>query len=355
MNQRNRIIWLDALRAFLALGVAFKHAHSYVGDEAMELESVSLFLMTWRVPCFLFMSGFLGWHVIEGISVARVPGRVSFLFRRLVVPAIVFILIAFPTSDTIHEFMIGRVAGNYFLMVLFLTTSFITILMAFVKGSRKRNALVLLAMALICDVLATLFSAEGPQPLHWKAAIGNFQFVAAGMIAAMWAEPFLRRLCRPAGVLASSALCIGLAACLLFFAEDSAAYKALYRVAVPFAGIAMCFAWFGCMKNVFRPGRRSAVWAEYIGRRSLPIYVLSWLWFRVAVLSGFNTLFIGSLWQLFAFFAIVTACSLASHDVLCRIPGVERWIFGRNRPLETLPELFRRHNMSHNAAKSVAV
>ena len=75
---------------------------------------------------------------------------------------------------------------------------------------------------------------------------------------------------------------------------------------------------------------------HYLGKRSLPCYVVGWfVLLRIIPLFG-GGLYADSWLSLAVMFVSLLALTMAIHDVLCRIPGVERYLFGRNKHLPGL-------------------
>lgn len=87
ISTKQRIQWIDALRGFTMLLVVFQHIHSICLHTSTP---ISLFAITFRMPLFFFISGFIAYNISQITSFGQFKSLVAKKTRIQALPTIVF-------------------------------------------------------------------------------------------------------------------------------------------------------------------------------------------------------------------------------------------------------------------------
>ena len=114
-----RIEFVDALRGFTMLLVVFWHVSSVSFGLSGSDSLLNSFFLTFRMPMFFFISGFIGFKTIEKISsnFCSILKRKSFC--QLVPTAIFFSLFALAHGSSPTSFFYNGLEAYWFTLVLF--------------------------------------------------------------------------------------------------------------------------------------------------------------------------------------------------------------------------------------------
>ena len=333
-----RILWFDALRASLAIGIVLCHTHNVFDDFSFVIgEPISPLLARFRVPCFHFLAGLLSIRALETYTGRYLAQRTRLLFNRFVVPSVFFLLFAVPFDDFVDAVSSGCVRGNYFLVALFEISVFNTFLLCIANKHREsvspKNVLIL--SAALTTLIISLFHDKCFDYLHWKQATFGNMFFASGMICGMHKSSFFKLLSRKYLVLVAGVL---LVACYAVADMPHASYfvrKTALKIITPFVAIYLIFALFHSIKHIFRNDAFIGKISLYLGQRTLATYTISWV--LIPILAAVRPQFIILDDDSYFWFAFLIAYigSLIIHDVLCQLPYVEKYIFGRPKPLRS--------------------
>lgn len=111
---QNRIGFIDALRGFTMLLVVFGHVIS-ISLGRIELPFAQFFL-TFRMPLFFFISGFIGYKAIEHWNIEFYWTRLRKKAFVQIVPATIFVLVSFAwfNTDIYKFFFVHSLEGFWF-------------------------------------------------------------------------------------------------------------------------------------------------------------------------------------------------------------------------------------------------
>lgn len=322
----SRILWLDALRAFLALGVAFHHVNPDAEDA---VSWVNCLLVTVRVPCFYFLTGYF-----LGLSLRSVNGHTALSqiirrFRQLIVPASFFLLLV--DFSKIHALKVFSFQENFFLNSLFWSSALVIVivLLCGMSGVYRWRMYILMLLAIVASYLLFRISHLNIPYFDLNCTLHSIIFVVGGYwvgtyrkIPEMLKSPVLIILA--AGIYLTSTIMD----MSLYMSEPL--YKAYHRIILPYIGIYAIFGGFFMMRQWFRHDSLQGQIAYYLGQRSLPLYVIVWV--VMTLLVDVGSILPQSLPQEMRsvlIFICYTSLSLLMHDLMCCIPGFGTIIFGR--------------------------
>lgn len=326
MNQSKEIIWIDAARAFMAFIVTIAHALSDapVSDG---MQRVVYNLLIPCVPCFYFISGYLSYRSLRTISDQTYKSRVVKQFRCYVIPAIVFLIIAFPNEETFRHLMYLNFSANYFLWTLFVANVIVGGVLLMASRFTERTKLLILALLILaCCAFCHYVTAEMCPALNLKVCIWGVIFLTLGYYAAHWRGRFLAMLAHKA----TTASLLALWLVCIYLMENSGIPllgNVLFRLGTPCVGI---LAYISVFINLQPAITRSALMTRltvYAGRRSLAAYVVQWIF--LALLWNFaSPLPTGDLGY-FALSVFIYIASMATYDALFAWPRLGLALFGR--------------------------
>lgn len=327
----SRYLWFDALRTFLAFGVAFNHVNLESKNLLVDFNNL---LIPARVPCFYFIAGYFLGKALTDIDSRKAFSQIFVRFRRLIVPAVIFLLLV--DFSKIYALLNLTFHENFFLHSLFWSTTLVTLvgLGCKIAGIYRYQSSVLLLISVTSMVLLWRYSHLNITVLDFNCTLHSIIFVSAGYC--------IGNRCLKIPALLKSPWLIGLAI-LLYFAivmSDILAYipemvaKATYRVILPFLGIYGIAGIFYHLRNYIKHDNLLGHISYYLGQRSLALYVLIWVSIRWFDLHSWIPAYLPPAIQSVVLFIFAITISLLIHDLLCLIPGVEELIFGRKKKLQ---------------------
>ena len=292
INKSSRIQYIDALRGFTMILVVFSHVMLFTfGIESSFINEV---FMSFRMPLFFFISGFIGYKA--GVEWT---GRTWWTLSRKklmvqLIPTFVFGLICAYAYLKV-DFMAFVTSSNklgYWFTIALLEMFLLVYTMNWVmyqcskKESRSHKviALVLIYVALyLCrlvpDYLPSLSTAYDVLCLHYVSLY--FPFFAFGYICSMYKETFNRMLEHKS----FAAIAIILFAVLFYvrityilpnLGDGALIFISSFftQFAVGILGLLVVFNTFRTYADSFTSDKRVGRALQYIGKRTLDIYLL---------------------------------------------------------------------------------
>ncbi len=339
-----RDLSLDALKAFLALGVIYIHTLIRFPEDSLHAHGPIInSLIIADVPAFYFVAGMLFYPLLERIDSLRSAGVIiGRRFRQLIVPALILTLI--PSFSEGVELLLHFNTRFYFLVALFdiiVVTSLLSIIIH--KLSRPGKAASLILFASATTILLTLYH---DIPLygyfHWRQALHGNLFFVFGILAGMFPEHLASRLQSHTAIIASAIIfIIG-----YYIALESPetmpvrVVKLACRIVAPICGIIFLYGIFRILAPFFSLDSLPGKTAYYLSARSLPLYIMQELTFLI-LFSAFDpadTIHADGIGIVVFLMAVVM--TLAMHDIVCLNRHVESLCFGRRRPLLMARQIF---------------
>ena len=367
----NRNFAIDALRVFLALGVLHAHTVAHYGREAVVAHwRVINFFAIFRVPAFYFIAGFiLACQIARmGVSLSKsrhcekisakdsvnslcrnTNGHKTILIRKLrqlVVPAVFFTL--FPFISRGYDLLLGLKTDFYFLPTLFfMILLYCGIDFAVKKFTSARRGIFCILLGIYAIATTAFFYTSEPKDLagalHYDAFLEGNIFFIAGTVSGIYRDKIIPVVKNIIFVIASCVIYMG---CYALFVDDPLALPKdkifELNTLTSMVGVIAIFSFFIGFMNILTRSAFVRRISLYLSQRSLPMYVLQ----NVIIMIVFTCIDISYLenpgWHaVFTFLAVLIGV-LLTHDLLTLIPGVSRYVFGRDKKILPFCDIFRK-------------
>lgn len=347
---KNRNIVFDALKVFLALGVLFAHCVAHFGPESVvALKKPILYSAVFRVPAFYFISGCILSNQL--FKLYRKPVNyfketfniISRKLHQLIIPAVLFSLL--PSFSEGIEAILGFHTFFYFLPSLFTMILLYCMISLFIKDhSIKLKTFILGSYALLTTLLAYYIDGLPNYftPLHWDTTlIGNIFFIL-GVLTTMHSKRSFPLIKKWWFFIFTFALYTWLFTCIDKYGDikESKITFLLQEIIAPCVGIYAILSLFLIIFKYIDHIPIIKRVALYLSQRSLAMYVMQnfvfFILFTLIDISQFSNGAYVSLWM-----APLTVFGvLLIHDVIILIPGINKYLFGRNKRLLSLRQVF---------------
>jgi len=332
--EKQRIEYIDAMRGMTMILVVFSHVCGLcLGDSWMGFNDV---FFLFRLPCFFFISGWLFEPVREP---APTVVRKKFLVQ--IVPTLIFLLLLAPPPAFFHQ--LGTTKGGYwFTFALFVF--FMLHLLTARLGTWWRGivAIVITIAAFSYDVC---YNSSFTPPQWVSNILGALSFATwryylfffTGTLAKRHFDRFLRIVSTPAYITVIVLLFIATAV-LTTTAPPHGLITAYALFAIGgLTGMTMVFAFFRYAAPLFAKEKVMGRSLQYIGTRTLDIYLLHYFFLpRILLplgdtLRAYNSKPVEFAVALLIALAVVGVCLIASR-LLRLSPFLARWLFGVSKP-----------------------
>lgn len=299
MKSGKRIAYIDALRGFTMFLVVYWHVMALSFGINAEESVVGNFFLTFRMPMFFFISGYLGYKALEyfnGSKFAKLARKKSFV--QLVPTTIFFSLYQISIGSSPLVFFTDGLTGYWFTLVLF--ELFITyyslsyIINTMGGGNNKRLITILVLISVLGNAAALWINTRNPMPrVSLVLTLNNFfyyfQFFTFGIIVKAFPK-FKQKIKDHYSV-----------AVILFVALFIVQYKwfthdynrylfyLVDSILIKYAGLVTVFGLFSLSEEYFAKNGRISSIMQYAGSRTLDIYLLHY--FFLPVLPNYRYLF----------------------------------------------------------------
>ena len=365
-HRQKRIEYLDALRGFTMLLVVVNHIHSYtLGYSTAELAgSVNYYFSLFRMPLFFFVSGFVlykhdvVWDRVTSLGFLKKKFTVQILS-----PAIFYLIyMAVYDIDIVDSLLSVNKSGYWFTFALFeYFILYITIQWAArrigITGRSHDIFMLLCAVAIIAfpytEHLFKLLDTEGGFSYSGLssdifAATGidhfkHFMFFILGVLTRKHFAEFERQLDRHWPLIVSA----------LFFALVNIAIpdiytqnkvtQLLFKLPLGMCGIIITFALFRKSGTFFTKERRLGKVMQFVGKRTLDIYLLHYFFMPTGVEEWMSTICNREIpfWDfgiaIVLALAVMIVC-LATSSMLRLHPGLATFLFGARKKNQELQQ-----------------
>lgn len=355
LNKSARIQYIDALRGFTMVLVVFAHVEAFgffnFGYETL----VGKLFQSFRMPLFFFISGFLAykaervWDINECWQLTRKK------FVVLIVPTLIFGLIYtfFYVQGDLYDFLSNPTKlGYWFTLVLFEILLLYYFLSGLTYALSKRinvseasmSALLLISFAvgllmlkLPFKIIPCLDMLGNYSSLHFT--FGYFMYFVFGVIARQYMDRFERMIDNK--WITAIAIVVFAGVFLWYSQLDITLYRNVVWVKVVqtivesimgFVGIVVVFAFFRKHSSSFENTTKLGNALQYIGRRTLDIYVLHYFFLpNIPCVGDFLKTSNNVILELFAgiilSLMIIVVC-LGLSNVVRVNPILRKYLFG---------------------------
>lgn len=329
-TNKQRIEYIDALRGFTMITVVLWHV-IYFGYNKYLL-SFSTAIMTFRMPLFFFISGFIFykesrvWSLSEWYNIFKAKFKVQIIPTTIVLA----IFIPFLHLDTIEVIKSGTHGGYWFTITLFGYFIIYGLIMLLSKWiSKGKISILAFIIAIILDVITR----KSPYSIAHFIMFQYFVYFIFGTIVRQYFPIFLKL--TDNSKIMSPLIFIWLVSLLFFHSvKGFESYRNFLTYFLwGFIGIIIVFRFFEKYQDTFKKEKKIGMLLQYIGKRTLDIYLLHYFFIPR------NLSFIGNFFEkypnptievflsLFIAMLIISLCLLTSN-IIRMSPFLAHWIFG---------------------------
>lgn len=330
-----RIKYLDTLRGFTMLLVVYQHVRNFgLGDLPVEDSSLALFFIAFRMPMFFFISGYIAYKHFSFWTVESYKKRLTTKMRVQLIPTIVFFSILWYLQLHPQWNFPGGFWFTEVLFEMFIIYFTIALLSKRVKGKTEEIVLVTIALGLFF-IKGVFVKFPNLQFLCLRELGTYFVFFTFGLLCKKHNDVF-QSLTMHRWVITG---CVIIPLLLLGAAYGPLHMPLNHGLAGPVQlvnGICLVVVIFSMFRNSAEYWNRSGVIQrcfEYIGRRTLDIYMLHYffipvlptigLYFRESTNSDVVEFFVVGVLTL-----MITAVVLLTSAFLRMSPILAKYLFG---------------------------
>lgn len=353
--KKPRLEWLDALRGFTMILVVANHVAGMGFGMAPKISSSMQFLIMFRMPLFFFVSGFLAYKAAQVWDLKNLGSLLLKKIRVQTIPTIVFFL--FGAAILGKEFWptvidwIGRpLKGGYWFTIVLLYMFIVYYLFCYIESKLKKSwiPITLLFIVSLC------FYETCYQPRYFSWAFGwrghPNEFMDTSSISQLFLYfPFflygniVHRYWNGAKKMMDSPWFFPMLIVVVVFAAlDSLKWHTLRMTwaVLPltlarFALLTIVFMYFRFYHQYFTKLTVMGRILQYIGRRTLDIYLIHYLFMPnlPTIGSFFNAYrhnFVLDTSLSFFLALLVIGFSIITSNILRISPFFKKWLFGRS-------------------------
>ena len=345
-----RVEYIDALRGFTMILVIYYHIASYsFGNENMAFNNV---IEKFRMPTFFFISGWVFFKAQRVWDTSTIKSILQKKFMVQIIPFLFFMLLYLYVFDFLDFSSFGSdKKGYWFTYVLFeYFVLYILVESVFNRHNTARGEigvlLSILTISIIAFYYARFYNRYSTELGSWKTILGLFSFVKIRHFIFFWFGTFVRRhfdtFVRITDNQYFIAFIIGLYFIMtlnpVVYSINGLDYMTYLLTGC--TGIIIKFTFFRKKANIFKQETRIGKTLQYIGKRTLDIYLLHYF------IIPYNLHYIGD-WLLqndnktfdmliTLFLALwIIALSLLLSNVIRLSPYLAHYLFGAPKNRES--------------------
>lgn len=336
---KERQIYLDVMRGFTMFLVVFGHI-GIVSFGIAPYDSVVMhFFVTFRMPMFFFLSGYLGYKAIQFWDYNFFKERLKVKSFVQLVPMITFFSI-FQIShgkNPIDSFLSGGLSGYWFTFVLF-EMFLIYYSVALISHYFGKNLfIVLIPIALMGGVFLVIMPRTGKlyEVLSLENLFKYFQFFVLGIFFKKYNSQMIEKLKKEKIklILVVSFMLMYISICTGVLDSLHIVYHMVHDEIIRYVGVLLVFAFFIHIKDVINVDSTITKAFSYTGKHTLDIYLLHH--FFLPDLKIFKCYFENNQQPLLEFIIyaliaiLIIAVCLGIQYVLSISSTLRYWLFGK--------------------------
>ena len=353
--KKPRLEWLDALRGFTMILVVANHVAGMGFGMALKISSSMQFLIMFRMPLFFFVSGFLAYRATQVWDLKNLGSLLTKKLRVQIIPTVVFFL--FGAAILGKEFWptvidwIGRpLKGGYWFTIVLLYMFIVYYLFCYIESKFKKSWIPIMLLFIV----SLGFYETCYQPRYFSWAFGwrglPNEFMDTSSISQLFLYfPFflygniVHRYWNGAKKIMDSPWFFPMLIVVVIFAAlDSLKWHTLRMTwaVLPltlarFALLTIVFMYFRFYHQYFTKVTVMGRILQYIGRRTLDIYLIHYLFMPnlPTIGSFFNAYrhnFVLDTSLSFFLALLVIGFSIITSNILRISPFFKKWLFGRS-------------------------
>lgn len=357
LSPTKRIEWIDALRGFTMILVVFSHIEVF--GFGIPSNTVNSFFSQFRMPLFFFISGFIAYRAGEVWDRQYYTRQMLKKMRIQIIPTLFFGLLFSITvfshlhnqtaaSSIIMFFDNPAKLGYWFtiaLLAMFVIHYTVSFVLARCKLSTRQMVLAGIAVILYLITLAGSSTIYKYPLARWFSTFNfmlYFQFFVFGNIFACYQERIFRFLQRPNIIAVIILLFFGLFIANSFLKASSLMDSLVWRVVskllvevIRYMGILSVVSAFRHYEHSFSSNTRIGRSLQYIGKRTLDIYLLHYFLIpQLHIVGDFfckaeNTVLLATCATILALL-VIAFCLLISNFIRTS-PTLAYYLFGVKR------------------------
>ncbi|MBQ9077715.1 MAG: acyltransferase family protein [Muribaculaceae bacterium] len=302
MNPTNRLLHIDAMRAYAILIVTFTHYFNYIGVSIPDLPIIGLCFHTFVVASFFWRSGYIFFKPLEAWENNRICMTMGKRFCQLVLSTLAVIGInALIYAHSYPNVWNDGFGGYYFNSALFDVIALTLILLLIFKNTPRLFFLAMSVLPLVAYL--TLFIIKGnyslPHYMNWREALLFFPFFSLGIFCRKYDSRFVS-IVRNRCFIATNLIIFALSLAILnpmrdyFIGNYPVIHEFAKTISSSISGLALFTAIFFSSRYISAISKRNIFnrTVLLIGRRSLDIYLFHYIfinshWISDNILSRF--------------------------------------------------------------------
>ena len=283
-NANNRIEYIDALRGFTMILVVYHHIAFWCFDN--EELAYNEFFIKFRMPTFFFISGWLFFKINRIWDKETINGILKKKFMVQIIPFLLFMLLYmymfrgpdyYTTFESKYGFWFTYTLFQYFVIYIVIEALFNK------KQSNKREFGVMLFMLVLSIIAFYYHNIRFTYNLGiYRPILTLLSFTKMKYIIFFWLGTFVKKNFESFIRITDNQYVIAI--CLCLFVPSAIFSKEIYYSSIELKllsflssglfGIIIAFTFFRRNKNLFSKNKRIGKALQFIGQRTLDIYLL---------------------------------------------------------------------------------
>ncbi|MCD8266016.1 MAG: acyltransferase [Prevotellaceae bacterium] len=291
-----RIEYIDCMRGFTMILVVYHHVVYYLlSNGAEEVTSFDSIIMSFRMPLFFFISGLMACRLLVDSSWLREKCRRRLLEQFLPTVVVGALYVLFIHHDLRNLLFDSAREGYWFTITLFevfVCYAVLSYVLDRLKLSTSDKTLFFVGiMFLMCLCFVLSLTSRPFATSSFSQVFGLYQFVKflplflLGVLARMHFPRFLAVV--GSDIVASLALLLFIVLCVLRQVRSDMPFVGAMQILQAILGIVMVYKVFYSYRDFFHADRMVGRCLSYVGRHTLPIYLLHF--FFVSGLMGLRS------------------------------------------------------------------
>lgn len=336
---KKRVLFIDAMRGFTMFVVVLGHVFVY-GLGYGENESViSSIFITFQMPLFFFISGYIGFKAIEKWNSEFYRTNLAKKAITLLIPtAIFFIIWGWAFDKNIVDTFLSTGATVYWFTEVLFEMFVVYFSIAFLSNCTSRFVFVptMIAIALVTVyILSFCFTPNQITGiLSLRAFCRYFQYFCLGLLCQKYNDKFISIVTQQKAITIIIVLFLTLLILMWCspFGKDSFVYKLNHDLAIRYTGLFLVFSIFAKNSAFFDENGRISRTMQFVGRRTLDIFLIHYFFLpnirflKPTFISNNNVLLEFLLSSTLAI-AIIAIC-LAISSIIRNSDFLAKYLFG---------------------------
>ena len=358
-TKKPRLEWLDALRGFTMIMVVANHVAGLGFGEEWKHSSAIPFLVLFRMPLFFFVSGFLAYKASQVWNLRNFGSLVGKKLRVQIIPTVVFFFLAAAILNknfltAVETSFHSPMKGGYWFTIALLYMFLIYYLFSYVESKLKDRSWIPITLLFL---ISLLFYETNYQPKYFSWAAGYkgaktdlFYFLQdSSLVQVLLYFPFflygniVHRYWDKAQRLMDSKWFFPIVIVVVILATlDALKWRTLRMewAIIPltvsrFGLLTIVFMYFRYYKQYFTKLSPIGASLQYIGRRTLDIYLIHFLFMPDlptvgAFLKSYPHNFVIDVVLSVLLGLVIIGFSIITSNILRISPFLKKWLFGRS-------------------------